>query len=67
MEKKKYLAVTYEGVNPQYTQEYGYGFWGCSTAASIIAGALAIGIVFTIIRLSRIEEKLSRLEEKIKG
>ena len=60
MEKKKYLAITYEGGNPVYE---GWGFWGISLPAVVGLGLLLLGFLTINQKLNRIEKKL----EEVKG
>ena len=61
--KKKYLAITYEGVGSNIQTYEGWGFWGCSTPATIALALLAGGIILMSVKLSRIEKKLEQLKK----
>ena len=61
--KKKYLAITYEGIGSNI-EPYGWGrFWGCSTPATIAVVLLAGLLILTTVKLSRIEKKLEEIKK----
>jgi len=65
-QRKKNLAITYEGLSTGNFNDiaYGeYGFWGCSTPATIAVALLAAGIILMTVKLSRIEKKLDELKK----
>ena len=61
--KKKYLAITYEGMGSSVQSYEGWRFWGCSMPATIALALLAGGIILMSVKLSRIEKKIEELKK----